>query len=166
VKSKNSSEVFPMKFTITKAIVLSLASAVAISGIAPAVAQQNYNSCRRVVNIEGGPDQPRAVAGLDRNQIPVYENPGDVYDSSKSPVSVLRVGERVALAMPQSAQFVNDPNDQNGMGTQMIAIETADGQQRWIPLADVAMATGRDGVSRYTTMSKANLGKCAIRGMW
>lgn len=154
-----------MKFNVTKSVMLSLVSAFAVSSFAPAVAQQNYNTCRRVVNIEGGPDQPRAVAGLDRNQIPVYENPGDIYDSSKSPVSVLKIGQRVNLASPQATQFVNDPNDQNGLGTQMIAIETADGMQRWIPLADAALAGGRD-TTTYTAMSKANLGKCAIRGMW
>lgn len=156
-----------MKFNFAQAILFSALTALMIGDIAPAAAQKvvqpSQVACRRVISTVGGPEQPRAVSGLYNNQVPMYASPADIYGGQ--PTGIATIGETVFLSQPQNIEFVNDPSDQNGYGVQMIAIDTNQGQ-RWIPLTDMAMAGGRDGVARYTAMGKSNLGYCGVRGMW
>jgi hypothetical protein len=156
-----------MKFNFVQAVVLAALPVIAFGSIVPAFAQKvvqpSQVACRRVIDIVGGPEQPRAVAGVYGNQVPLYTSPADIYGGS--PASVVSIGDTVFLSQPQEVQFVNDPSDQNGFGVQMIAIDTSQGQ-RWMPVADVALAGGRDGSKNYSTLSKSNLGYCGIRGMW
>lgn len=122
----------------------------------PLLLAQKGGQCRRIINNVGGPDQPRAVAGLDNNQIPVYTNPGDIYDSAQSPVKVLAIGDRVTLADPYQESLVS-PGDTTA-ATIMVAIRD-EGETRWIPVTDARRADGRP-------MGPSNLGMCSVQALW
>lgn len=151
-----------------KSASLAIVSAIAFGAVAPAFAQDFVDSdpgCRRIVSNLGGPDQPRAVAGLNNNQVPFYSDANDIYDG-ESPLFVESIGERIILSFPQEQVFVNDPSDQNGFGTTMIAVRANNGAKVWMPLHDSALAGGRDGAKSFSTMSKSNLAFCSVQGMW
>ncbi len=146
-----------------KSASLAVLSAITFGAVAPAFAGDFINSdpgCRRIVSNAVGPEQPRAVSGLDNNQVAFYNNPSDIF--SGSPTAVKAIGERVILAYPREEQFVKDGQTTGG-GVVMIAIRHDDGSKKWIPLADGS--SDRNG-KNIETYGKSTLGYCSVQGMW
>ncbi|HEY9618538.1 MAG TPA: hypothetical protein V6C64_16970 [Microcoleaceae cyanobacterium] len=117
---------------------------------------QRGGQCRRVVSIQGGPEFPRAVAGADYNQLPVFNDPNDLYSSSVTPVKVVRIGDSVTLWDVYEERVVAEGT--NTAATIMVAINDS-GTKRWIPVTDARRADG-------APVGSSNLAYCAVPALW
>lgn len=156
-----------MRVNFFKSVATAAVATITIGSVLPAIAAPNNSgelliaqrggACRRIVSNQGGPEQPRAVAGLDNNQLPVYENPNDIYNPDMQPVGVLKIGDEVTLADPYQEAIARDGNTTSA--TIMVAINDG-GVRRWIPVTDARSADG-------SPVGRANLGMCTgVRALW
>lgn len=128
-------------------------TACVIGSSTTALAQSN--TCRVVVSNHAGPEQPRAVSGLNNDQIGVFDAPEDIY-GGKAAVGVRRIGQSVNLATPYEEKLVADGNTSNAVI--MVAINDG-GTKRWIPVTNARKADGKPE-------APSNLAYCTVRGMW
>ncbi|MGI0485718.1 hypothetical protein ACN4EK_09800 [Pantanalinema rosaneae CENA516] len=154
-----------MPLHLTRSAVAIAMGWIAFGMVAPALSSSTESSiliaqrggqCRRVVSIQGGPEFPRAVAGADYNQLPVFNDPNDLYNPGVTPVRVVRVGESVTLSDPYEERVVAE-----GTGTAatiMVAIND-NGTKRWIPVTDARRADG-------APVGASNLAYCAVPALW
>ncbi len=148
---------------LAKSVAFLALAVTTLGSIAPASANSFIDSdpgCRRIITNVGGPDQPRAVSGLDNNQVPVYSDPSDVYGGT--PTNVKSLGSKVILAYPQEKQLAVNPSDMN-QGTFMIAVRDDNGAKVWMPLSDARPA---GGAGQGVALGQSNLGYCSVQGMW
>ncbi|MBE9032445.1 hypothetical protein IQ266_22155 [filamentous cyanobacterium LEGE 11480] len=116
-------------------------------------------ACRRVISNTAGPEQPRAVAGLNNDQVALYAEPNDIYAGKA--VAVKRIGTRLLLDTSRNTLFVRDGQTTGG-GVKMIAVRH-DGQTLWMPLSDAAADRNGQNIQSF---GKTTLGYCSVRGMW
>lgn len=154
-----------MQLHLTRSAIAVAVGWMTVGSVAPALSSsteanlliaQRGGECRRVVSIQGGPEFPRAVAGADYNQLPVFNDPNDLYSSTATPTKVIRIGESVTLSNPYEERVVAE-----GTGTAatiMVAIND-NGTKRWIPVTDARRADG-------APVGASNLAYCAVPALW